>query len=64
MNDIKAEKIISYYKKEFNITNKNKIIEDLHRQVQYICEFSNRRENYIDRLERRGEYENKQRRSK
>ena len=53
MNDIKAEKIISYYKKEFNITNKNKIIEDLHRQVQYICEFSNRRENYIARLEKR-----------
>ena len=48
MNDIKAEKIISYYKKEFNITNKNKIIEDLHRQVQYICEFSNRRENYTN----------------
>ena len=61
MNDIKAEKIISYYKKEFNITNKNKIIEDLHRQVQYICGFSNRRENYINRLEMKNNKERNRR---
>tara|TARA_R100001015_G_C4590762_1_gene146276 strand:+ start:612 stop:800 length:189 start_codon:yes stop_codon:yes gene_type:complete len=61
MNDIKAEKIISYYKKEFNIKNKNKIIEDLHNQVQYVCEFSNRRENYINRLEMKNNKERNRR---
>jgi len=47
-----AKKVLDYYKKEFNITNKNIIIEDLQRQIEYVVNFSDRRENYILKLEK------------
>jgi len=47
-----AKQVLNYYKKEFNITDKNIIIEDLQRQVEYIVNFSDRRENYILKLEK------------
>jgi len=53
MIKLSAEKIINYYKTEFNITDKNKIIEDLKAQSLYILDFSERREGYIDRLEKK-----------
>ena len=47
-----AKQVLNYYIKEFNITDKNIIIEDLQRQVEYIVNFSDRRENYILKLEK------------
>ena len=52
MFDTTAKQILNYYKKEFNITNKNIIIEDLQRQIEYVVNFSDRRENYILKLEK------------
>jgi len=47
---MKAKEIISYYKRNFNIKDKDKIIEDLDWQVQYVSDFSKRREEYIEKL--------------
>ena len=47
-----SKQILNYYKEEFNLTNKNKIIEDLQRQLEYVIDFSDRREQYISRLEK------------
>ena len=44
----KAKEIISYYKRKFKIKDKDKIIEVLDWQVQYVSDFSKRREDYID----------------
>jgi hypothetical protein len=50
---LSAEKIINHYKTDLNITNKDRIIEDLNAQSLYILDFSERRERYIDRLEKK-----------
>ena len=50
---LSAEKIINHYKTDLNITNKDRIIEDLKAQSLYILDFSERRERYIDRLEKK-----------
>ena len=47
---MKAKEIISYYKRNFNIKDRDKIIEDLDWQVQYVSDFSKRREEYIEKL--------------
>ena len=47
---MKAKEIISYYKRNFNIKDKDKIIEDLDWQVKYVSDFSKRREEYIENL--------------
>ena len=47
---MKAKEIISYYNRNFNIKDKDKIIEDLDWQVQYVSDFSKRREEYIEKL--------------
>jgi len=46
----KAKEIISYYKRNFKIKDKDKIIEDLDWQVQYVSVLSKRKEDYIERL--------------
>ena len=45
-----AKEIISYYKRNFKIKDKDKIIEDLDWQVQYVSVLSKRKEDYIERL--------------
>ena len=46
----KSKEIISYYKNNFKIKDKDKIIEDLDWQVQYVSVLSKRKEDYIERL--------------
>jgi len=53
MIKLSAEKILNHYKTDLNITNKDRIIEDLKAQSLYILDFSERRERYIDRLEKK-----------
>ena len=50
MFDTTAKQILNYYKKEFNITSKNIIMEDLQRQIEYTIMNLEKRENYINRL--------------
>ena len=53
MFDTTAKQILNYYKKEFNITNKNIIMEDLQRQIEYHVMFIEKREKFISKLEKK-----------
>jgi hypothetical protein len=53
MFDTTAKQILNYYKKEFNITNKNIIMEDLQRQIEYIIMDLEKREKHISKLEKK-----------
>jgi|TARA_R110001592_G_scaffold96938_1_gene277915 hypothetical protein len=51
MFDTTAKQILNYYKKEFSITNKNIIMEDLQRQIEYTIMNLEKREKCISKLE-------------
>ena len=53
MFDTTAKQILNYYKKEFNITNKNIIMEDLQRQIEYTIMNLEKREKHISKLEKK-----------
>lgn len=53
MFDTTAKQILNYYKKEFNITNKNIIMEDLQRQIEYTIMNLEKREKHIAKLEKK-----------
>tara|TARA_R110000796_G_scaffold193829_1_gene310235 strand:- start:36 stop:212 length:177 start_codon:yes stop_codon:yes gene_type:complete len=53
MFDTTAKQILSYYKKQFNLKDKNIIIEDLQRQIEYNAMFIEKREKFISKLEKK-----------
>ena len=53
MFDTTAKQILSYYKKQFNLKDKNIIIEDLQRQIEYNVMFIEKREKFISKLEKK-----------
>lgn len=53
MFDTTAKQILNYYKKEFNVTNKNIIMEDLQRQIEYNIMNLEKREKHISKLEKK-----------